>query len=225
VRRTTATIIGVIAIAAGGMMLQGCNIFGWLASPGPFEEKVDPEYDLKSQKESKIYVFVEAAPGSGANVGDADKLGAVVVARILQKTGIDKKYILNNSSKSSLQNPFTRPEQIAEEAGAGLVLYVHLEQFEILNLQGDKVYSGRVRCRSLLIDVQNGKTVWPSEEAGSESDVEVGLSDKGREEVVARLSTATAHCIVRHFYTCAKTDYRVNEERDALNEMLQQDVY
>jgi hypothetical protein len=51
------------------------------------------------------------------------------------------------------------------------------------------------------------------------------LSTGGREDLVITLSAAAAHCVVRHFYICSKQEYRINEERSTLNEMIQENVY
>jgi hypothetical protein len=145
---------------------------------------------------------------------------------MIAKAGISKKYILTeNPLLTSAYNPFQKPETLGQKAGAGYVLYVRLEEFEALNLHSDTIYSGQMKARAFLIQSSDGKVLCPDSSEGIIADVSSEMDNKGREKIVAIISDAAAHCIVRHFYSCPKYEYKVNEERSTMNEMIRQEVY
>jgi hypothetical protein len=207
-------------------LCQGCNIFGFLATPGPFEKGVTPDCDLKPLlKQKTVFVWAESLPGSGADAGVARQLNQAILTQLRKKAGISEKSLLTQAAlHTAVYDRSQTPAALGRQAGADLVLYVRLEEFEVINLHGDKIYSGQMLARAILIDSQTEKIVCPAGAEGIVADVATDLSTVGREDMVMTLSAAAAHCIVRHFYTCPKNEYRVNEERSTLNEMIQEDV-
>ena len=221
-RKLTLQVVFLVQV----LLCQGCNIFGFLASPGPFEEKVATECELKSKAAQKILVWVEALPGSGADSETADRLHSVIRGRLTSKAGISKKYILTqNPPVTSVHVLPQTPEDAGREAGAGFVLYVRIEEYSIDNLHSDTIYTGQMAVRAFLIQSEDGEVICPKEEGGIAADLTVDMSTKGRKYVVDILNDSAAHCIVRRFYRCPKYEYQVNEERSTMNEMIKQDVY
>jgi hypothetical protein len=221
-RKLTLCVVFLVQL----FLCQGCSIFGFLATPGPFEEKVKPACELKTLLQQKtLFVWVESLPGSGADAGVAGQLNQAILAQLREKAGISEKSLLTQSALHTAVYALSQtPAALGRQAGAELVLYIRLEDFEVINLHGDKIYSGQMRARAVLIDSQTEKIVCPKDAEGIVADVATDLSTEGREDLVITLSTAAAHCVVRHFYTCSKNEYRVNEERSTLNEMIQEDV-
>jgi hypothetical protein len=208
------------------LLCQGCNIFGFLANPGPYEQTVPIECELNKIAEQKLLVWVEALPGSGANSEIVKRLNQSILARLIKNAGVSEKYILAQDTLiTSAYNPSQSPAQIGRQAGAGVILYVRLEEFEVINLHSDKIYSGQMKARAFLINSQNGDVLCPKAAEGIVADVATELETNGREDIINLLSDAAAHCIVRRFYSCSKYEYQVNEERSTLNEMIRQDVY
>jgi hypothetical protein len=208
------------------LLCQGCNIFGFLANPGPFEQKIPPECELKSNAAQKILVWVEALPGSGASSEVAAKLHQSICGRLIKNAGISKKNILTQDPFiTSAYDISQKPEEIGRRAGAGVVLYVRLEEFEAINLHSNTIFSGQMKARAFLIRSENGEILCPKEPAGIVADVATEMTTKGRENIIFVLGDAAAHCIVRRFYACPKYEYMVNEERSTMNEMIRQDVY
>jgi hypothetical protein len=208
------------------LLCQGCNIFGFLANPGPFEQKIPPECELKSHVSDKMLVWVEALPGSGASSEVAAKLHQSIQGRLIKNAGISKKYILTQDPFiTSAYDPSQKPEVIGRQAGAGVVLYVRLEEFDVINLHSNTIFSGQMKARAFLIRSENGEILCPTEPAGIVADVATEMTTKGRENMIFILGDAAAHCIVRRFYPCPKYEYMVNEERSTMNEMIRQDVY
>jgi hypothetical protein len=208
------------------LLCQGCNVLGLLANPGPFEQKIPAECELKPIAAQKIFVWVEALPGSGANSEIAGRLNQSILVRLVKNAGVSKKYILTQDTLvTSAYNPSQGPGQIGQQAGAGAVFYVRIEEFELINLHGDKIYSGQMKARAFLVNSQNGEVLCPKEAEGIIADVATELTTKGRDDIILVLSDAAAHCIVRRFYPCPKNEYKVDEERSTMNEMIRQEVY
>lgn len=207
------------------LLITGCNLFGFLSSPSAFEEKVKPEFDIKAQSNQKVFVWVEPTPTSRADVEVSDLLAQSLGLQLIKKAGLKKSNVIIGNTAENQRDFFVKPEVLAEKAGAGMVLYVQLEQFELINMHSNQIYSGRIQSRSVLLDVKNGQILWPGSAGSRVTDIGIDMMAKGRDAMLSRLTAASAHCIVRNLYACYKTEYRVNEERSDLNEMIQQDVY
>jgi len=215
------TMAGVFLTLCGG-----CNIFGLLATPGAYEQKLKPGYDLKPQSKRKILVWVDPSPGSGAASKEVDAMTASLVGQLTSKVGVSKKDIIIQLNSAVLSRDISaRPEKLAAQAGAELVLYVHIESFEANNLHSDTIYSGSMLSRGVLLDVKNGQTLWPQQTSGIVAEVSIETTSKGRDDLLERLCKASAHCLVRDLYACPNTEYKINEERSALNELIRQEVY
>ncbi|MBN2511893.1 MAG: hypothetical protein JXB18_03035 [Sedimentisphaerales bacterium] len=214
-------VVSVVILFAG----SGCNLFGFLSSPSAFEKTIKPEFELKSHQAQKVYVWVEPTPSSRIDVKTADLLAQSVGIQLNKKAGIWKNNIIVGSSLEGQKDMLIRPEALAEKAGAGLVLYIQVESFETINHHSNKIYSGRLASRAALLDVKTGQVLWPANINGLETDIAIEMMAQGEDAMVSRLCAAASHCIVRNFYACRKTEYRVDEERSRLNEMIQQDVY
>jgi hypothetical protein len=209
------------------LLCQGCNVLGFLANPGPFEQNREPAYDLKKVSSQKILVWVEALPVSGASSEVTAMLHKSICARLIKNVGISEKYLITQDPLiTSSYKPSQKPEEIGRQAGAGIVLYVRLEEFDVINLHSNTIYSGQMKARAFLIRSENGEILCPQQNPkGIVADVATEMATKGREEMVLLISDSAAHCIVRYFYSCPAYEYQVNEERSTMNEMIRQDVY
>jgi hypothetical protein len=208
------------------LLCQGCNIIGFLVNPTDFEQKIPPECKLKDIAEQKVFIWVEPLPGSGANSESAGRLSLSILSRLKKNAGISPKYILmQNALTGPIPSPFQSPAEIGQQVGAGFVLYVRLEEFSVINLHSDKIYSGQMKTRAFLINSQNGEVLCPKEKEGIVADLVADMTTQGRDDITSVLNDAAAHCIVRRFYPCPKNEYQVNEERSTLNEMIRQEVY
>jgi hypothetical protein len=204
----------------------GCNIIGLLANPGAYEQKLKPGYDLKPQSKRRILVWVDPSPGSGAGAKEAGMLTTSLVAQLTGKVGVSKKDVVIQLNSEALSRDISaRPETLAAQAGAELAFYVHIESFQATNLHSNTIYTGNMLSRGVLLDVKNGQTLWPQQGGGMVVDVSIDTTSKGRDDLVEQLCKASAHCLVRDLYACPKTEYKINQERSALNEMIQQEVY
>jgi len=217
-----------LSILAGLCLIPsgGCNVIGLLTNPGGYEQKIGPQYDLKSQSKRKILVWVDPSQSSGAGVVESEALTVAIIAQLSSKVGISKKNIVVPLNPESLSRDATvRPETLAEQAGAELVFYVRLTMFQAMNLHSNTVYSGNMVGRGVLLDVKNRRTLWPVPPQEMVADVVIDMTNKGRDDLVEQLSKAAGHCLVRDFYACRKPEYKIGQERSALNEMIQREVY
>lgn len=208
------------------MPLSGCNIMGFFANPGGYEQKLKPKYDLKSQSKRKILVWVDPSQSSGAGMRETDELTKAVVSQLIKKVGLPKKNIVVPTDPETLARDISiRPETLAVQAGAEIVFYIRITSFQAMNLHSNRIYSGSMVSRGVLLDVKNNQTLWPQSPQELVADVVIDTTDKGRDDLIEQLSKAAAHCLVRDLYTCRKPEYKISEERSALNEMIQQEVY
>ena len=75
-------------------------------------------------------------------------------------------------------------------------------------------YSGLMRSRAAIFDVETGNTVWPKEKHGRLINVKVSTGQGDREAISKRMSLATAHCVTRLLYGCVKAKYQIMDEVD-----------
>lgn len=218
----------VLSVIAGLCLLpvSGCNIFGLFANPGGYEQKIKPQYDLKSQSNRKVLVWVDPSQSSGAGMREADALSKAVIAQLIEKVGLSKKKVVVPINPEIVSHDITiRPETLAAQAGAELIFYIRLTSFQAVNLHSDRIYSGSMVSHAVLLDVRNNQVLWPQPPQELTADVVIDASDKGRDDLVGQLSKAAAHCLVRDLYACRRPEYKISEERSALNETIKQDVY
>jgi len=73
-------------------------------------------------------------------------------------------------------------------------------------------YKGFLSVRSNLRDVSTGEKLWPG--SAETKGVRVGfeVESHGREAAVARLASASAHCIVRYFYDCPVGKFKIADD-------------
>ncbi len=225
--RLTNGIIGILFMLQL-LLCQGCNIIGFLANPGAKDVKYPAQYDLKAAaKDKKILVWVDSADSSGSTMELQNQITSAVSTRLKKYAGIKQDQMMNVPASASelAKQDMSSPSARGRSAGTDFVLYVNIRQVDIIQLHSNKYYSGQLLCQAALIQSQDAATLWPQDAANGEIEVFSELEIKGREKLLTRLSDAISHCIVRNFYACPKSEYRVNEERVVLNEMIEQETF
>ena len=213
-----------VLVVAGGLLLGGCNIVGFLASPAPYDRKVSAEFDLSSRMQEGIVVIVDQPRGSRARVGFDLKLEETIKEYLAQKAGIKRKYLIEyDKSLLSAGGGVNRlsPLEIASAGGAGLVLYVRIEDYGLYEIGPKDYYKGSLVTRSVLLEAGSGDILWPESGDGRVVRTMVEVETNGAEMVLTRLRSATSHCISRSLYDCRKTHYRTSDEHniyDIINE-------
>ena len=196
----------------------GCNVFGWLVSETAHEQKVKAQFKLADYGKEGVLVFVDSLKKMNVGYGLEEKLEGSIENYLVKQVRLKKENILGADELSKLRSSrpdFDRmsPVMVGDALGAGKVLYVRIENYNLYNIDGRDYYEGSLITRSILFDVQTGAVVWPGSATGEVVRVKVELETKGLEAALTRLTTATAHCITRYFYNCPKDRFRISEEQ------------
>jgi len=220
-------ILGILFVSQL-LLCQGCIIIGFLVNPGAKDTKYPAQYDLKAgAKDKTILIWVDSADSSGSTIALQDQITSAISTRLKKYAGIKKDQMMDVPASASelAKQDTSSPSARGRSAGADFVLYVNIRQLDVIQLHSNKYYSGQLLCQAALIQSEDAATLWPESAADGEIDVFSELEIKGREKLLTRLSDAVSHCIVRNFYACPKSEYRVNEERVVLNEMIEQETF
>ncbi len=204
-------ITGCLLAIIGAVWSGGCNVL----SPTAHEKKVPAEYKLYRTK-SRILVFVDQARSSSVGFHVRDALDATVTAYLVDKVRIDKNNIIAHVgyAPSRVQAyAGLSPAQIGQKAGADLVLYIRIDKYELEQMDRRGYFSGRLVTRSVLVDVDSAKVLWPASQEARLNRIKVELETGGREAALNRLMSGSAHCITRYFYNCPGPRFRWGDEQ------------
>lgn len=211
-------------VAAVILSLCGCNIVGFLLSPGPFEKKVPPKYDLKSQQERKILLLVECPRSSGVDFDIKKKLQSGMETYMVGQMGINQKNLIVISPDQDKTQSHD-PVKAAKALGAGYVLLLQVDNYYLKPLNTRDYYVGEMRSRVILMDADLGESVWPKDPRGEIVNVGVNLETEGREMAVTRLISATAHCALRELYPCEKLKLKNSDEVMTLQDAMETETF
>ena len=208
-------IIGCLLAVIGTVWSGGCNVIGFIAAPTAHEKKVPAEYDLY-RTESRILVFVDQTRSSGSGFQIRSALDATVSAYLTNKVRIDKSNIIATVGYTpSLVQAYAglSPAQIGRKAGADLVLYIRIDKYDLEQMDSRGFFSGDIATRSVLVDVDSAKIIWPASQAARLNRIKVELETSGRDAISNRLMSGAAHCITRYFYNCPGPKFRWGDEQ------------
>ncbi len=212
--RITGFCLAVIAVVLSG----GCNVVGFMGSPTSHERKVPAEYKLQRTR-SMILVFVDEARSSSVGFHVRGMLDKAVAAYLVKKVRIENNNIVtpaDYTSSSIAAYAGLSPAQIGQKAGADLVLYVRIDKYELNEMDRRGYYDGAMITRSVIVDVDSAKVLWPASKEARLNRIKVELETGGREAALSRLMLGTAHCITRYFYDCRRNRFRWGDERKEL---------
>ena len=203
---------------------SGCDVFGWLTNVGAFEKKIPPEYDLRKQQNRKIMLWVECPRSLSIDRDVQGKLVKTYQIYLTEKVKIRPGNII--SHRPVLENVLTlNPVKIAQESGAGYVLLVQVEDYELLPMNVQKYYSGEIITRTVLMDTDLSMAVWPKDPLGKVVHIGVDLETKGRDAALSRLVSSTAHCALRYLHPCEKIKFNVLDEKITIQDALEMETY
>lgn len=217
-------IIGNTGTLLAVCLLSGCTALSFLLSPGPFEKKTVPAYNLKQQQDRKVLIWVECPRSAGTDVDVPEKLALAVQFYLTERAKFDdENIILNpvNDSKILLVDPL----KIARSLNAGYVLLIHVDRFEVDFLQVRDYYAGQLITRASLMDTELGTAVWPPQPEGKMIHISVEMETAGREALVSRLISAATHCTLRYLYPCDKLKFKDSDERVSIQEAYEIETY
>lgn len=206
------------------VVLSGCNIVGILGTPGAFERKVPPEYDLIGQQDRKVMVWLEFPHSSGVDHDVREKMTNAFKLQLNEYAKILPENIIWHDPETE-DGYSESPIRIAQEKGAGYLLLVQVDDYELFPLNVRDYYSGRMMSHAALIDTDLGETVWPQDKAAKVVEVDVDLETEGREPALKRLISGTAHCTLRYLYPCQKLGFKIADERLSIQEAYEMETY
>ena len=203
---------------------SGCDVFGFLANPGAFEKKIPPQYDLQKQQDRKILLWVECPRSSGVDYDVQEKLTATCQIYLTEKVKISPENIILNQRTSG--NAMTLDSvKIAQGLGAGYVLLVQIEDYELMPMNVQKYYSGEMITRTVLMDTDLGMAVWPKDPVGKVVHIGVDMETEGRDATLSRLVSSTAHCALRYLHPCEKLKFKALDEKITIQDSLEMETY
>ena len=210
--RLTGCLLAVI----GAVWSGGCNVVGFMGSPTAHEKKVPSEYKLRGTK-SRVLVFVDQARSSTVGFHVRGVLDEAVAGYLVNKVRVDENNIIASSGyTSSGLDAYSglSPAQIGKKVGADLVLYIRIDKYGLNEMDRRGYYDGAMITRSVLVDVDSAKVVWPASKEARLIRIKVELETGGREAASNRLMLGTAHCITRYFYDCPGDQFRRGDEQN-----------
>ncbi len=213
----------VVFFAVAGCVLCGaCNLIGIMGSKSYYEQKVPAEFMLKDVAEGGVLIFVDEAGGGREELELRPVLSEMVGAFLVKKARIKSKNLVSGDRLSQLRDgredfSSLSPVQLGRAAGAAVVLYVLVEDYELYAMGEQGYHSGSLVARSILFDVASGRVLWPSRGGGRVVKAKVEIETGGRAATLNRLIAATAHVITRSLYDCRRPAYRTADEDGGYN--------
>jgi hypothetical protein len=222
--RSISQITVVAALLCVLFASSGCVALSFLLSQGPFEQGVPPAYDLREQQERKVMVWVECPRSANADYDLQEKLATAFQLYMVGKAGFEPENIILSSIADS-DSLLLDPKKVARSQGAGYLLLVQVDKYETDFLQIRNYFAGEMISRAVLFDVDSDQALWPSQPEGKMIHVAFEMETKGRDALVSKLTSTTAHCVLRNLYPCEKLKYKTAGERISEQEAYEMETY
>ncbi len=213
-RAVKSGFLAILACKAMLLMAAGCA--------GNLYTKLKPEYDLVANQDKKILIFVESPRSAAADKDAPEKLAASLQEHLTQKAKIKLENIV---IFKDIKNPLIAPQQAAKQAGAGIALFVRIEEYELLPINIKDYHSARLVTRSVVIDAETGRPLWPGDTMGKLYDIAIEMGKGGREAVFTQMNASMAQCILRSLYPIQKLYYRNSDERIPIQQAFETDTF
>jgi hypothetical protein len=209
--------------AALMLLLSGCAAIGFLGTEGPFEKKRVPDFDLQAQQDRKILLWFEFPQSLNLGLATETNLVKAFSAYLISKAEIDPSNLIIQPLDDS--NRVQDPKKVARSQGAGYVLIVQIDAFELDSFQIRDYYGGEIITRAILLDVELPAAVWPAQPEGKMVHIAVEVETGGRDAAISRLVSGAAHCTLRYLYPCDKLKFKYSDERVSTQEAFELETY
>jgi hypothetical protein len=215
------TALSLLAVLM--LLFSGCSAIGFLGTEGPFEKKRTPDFDLQAQQGSKVLLWLDFPQSLQLGYGTEEKLVKAFAAYLTSRAGIDPSNLIVRPPQND--NRIQDPKEIARSLGAGYVLLVQIDAFEVDSLQVRNYFTGELVTRAILLDVSLPTAVWPTQPEGKMIHIAVEVETGGRDAVISRLVSGAAHCTIRYLYPCDKLKFKHADERVSMQEAFELETY
>jgi len=216
-----ATGHGLVFFLIGlGVLCGSCNLIGIMGSKSYYEQKIPAELKLSDYSAGGVLVLLDETGAGRAERGLRPGLAEMVGVYLVKKAQVESEYLVSHDRLSRLRGELAdfsslSPVELGRTAGAAVVLYILITDYELYAMDERGYYGGSLVTRSMLFDVSSGRALWPAEKGGRVVEVGVEIETGGREATLDRLITAAAQCITRSFYDCRRPQFRsADEKRD-----------
>ncbi len=209
-------------ILALAVFCGGCGLVSVLGTESYGNRKVPAQLDFSDiAKAGPLLVLVEPSHGSRIPPDLPAKLRALIVSGIVEKTRVKAKNIISPEKVEPLLAQMqvfsgNRPLELAKAASAATVLYILIEDYRLTTVPQSQYHKGSMSVRGVVFDVASSKPLWPMAPATGTARSKVEFETEGAEVTQSRIIAAVSHCIVRNFYNCKRSQYKINDEETNL---------
>ncbi len=207
---------GLVTILTAILSCGGCGIIAVMGTPGPYENKIPPQYDFAKHAKQKILIFVDQPGWINAQVNLRYYLTEAISENLIRNIRLPAGNLVSYDELSNFrsnQPDFTllSPVEVGKSLHADVVLAVTIEDYQLTALGESGYYKAHLYAQAVLLDAADGAKLWSSE--GSKT-VKVGFEAEGynKEMAVKRLVNACTHCITRYFYPCDREKFKIADD-------------
>jgi hypothetical protein len=199
----------------------GCNIIGFILTPGAYENKIPAEYDFAKHAKQKVLILVEQPGWINAQANLRYYLTEAISRNLIRNTRLRANNLVaydeladyrSNREDFSLLSPIEAGRALHAE----IVLAVTIVDCRLTELGQTGYYKSHLYAQAALFDTAAGTKLWPSEDSRS---IKVGFEAEGhnQETAVKRLTNACAHCITRYLYPCSIDNFKIADDISSPN--------
>jgi hypothetical protein len=205
-------------ILALGVLCGGCTLISVLSTETYGNQKVPAQLDFSDiAKAGPLLVLVEPSHGSRIPPDLPAKLRTMIVNGIVKKTRVKEKDIISPEKVEPLlarMRVFSgnRPLELAKAASAATVLYILIEDYRLTTVPQSEYHRGSLSVRGVVFDVASSRPLWPVAPETGTARSKVEFETEGAEATQARIMAAVSHVVVRNFYNCKRSHYKINDE-------------
>jgi hypothetical protein len=197
---------------------SSCGIISVMSSPTRYEEEIPAEFRLADLEAQKILVLVEQPYWLDAKVNLRVHLTNAIHQQLTGKVKILPESLiaydkLSRYRASRSDFSLLKPSQVGKALDADVVLFVNVNEAQLESMPDSDIYKGLLSARVFLIDTATGVNLWPEQSSGRRIRVGFDIEDRGLRMAVSRLSTSTAHCIVRYLYDCKVAYFKIRDDK------------
>ncbi len=155
----TAVLLAALAFASGG-----CAAIGWAVAAFAPPERVRAEYKPPRDKAYLVLVDDVMTPAGFETVQSdlASQLNDRLEQEGIAFRTVDQADVMRLASTTG---DFSRlsVSEIGERLGADVVVYVHVNKFDVSRYAGSTTWNGEIESTVRVVDVHEARRLWPDD--------------------------------------------------------------